>query len=253
MPSRDLVRKPVSTFRDHAIPAGIEAESPVYGSIMHERRLRIRHPTALTQPIANGGGKGQGKARDRSDASLSLPRRGWLRAVARSRVGLSRRCASPHSGARHSASKTRVNALMARVHPPRDRGGISDACGLNSKSLLTVYKPRTIYTPSRPNCEGRLISVVRCWGGERWLDGALEMRRKHPFSGPSRLVPAHTPCATGAEVRARNGVRPEGFDTRSPRQELPPQSQRNPAAVDRSPSARGDLKGQSTGGFAEQA
>ena len=29
-----------------------------------------------------------------------------------------------------------------------------------------------------PSNEGRLISVVRCWGGERWLVGVSEIRRK---------------------------------------------------------------------------
>ena len=48
-----------------------------------------------------------------------------------------------------------------------------------------------------PSTEGRLISVVRCWGGERWLIGALEMRRKHPVSGPSRFVPACKPHGHG--------------------------------------------------------
>ena len=54
-----------------------------------------------------------------------------------------------------------------------------------------------------PSNEGRLISVVRCWGGERWLVGVSEIRRNKPISGPSRLVPARQPRVTGAEVRVR--------------------------------------------------
>jgi hypothetical protein len=41
-----------------------------------------------------------------------------------------------------------------------------------------------------PSHEGRLISVVRCWGGERWLAGVSEIRRNKPISGPSRVVVA---------------------------------------------------------------
>ena len=63
------------------------------------------------------------------------------------------------------------------------------------------YNPnRTIYAPSRPNYEGRLISVVRCWGGERWLVRASEMRRNDFTSGPSRKVPAAMQVVTGADV-----------------------------------------------------
>ena len=51
-----------------------------------------------------------------------------------------------------------------------------------------------------------MISVVRCWGGERWLVEASEMRRNDFISGPSRLVPMRQPRITGAEWRVANGA-----------------------------------------------
>ncbi|MDO9440637.1 MAG: hypothetical protein Q7T73_07090, partial [Beijerinckiaceae bacterium] len=46
-----------------------------------------------------------------------------------------------------------------------------------------------------------------CWGGERWLAGVSEIRRNKPVSGPSRIVPAHPQCVTGAEGRVACGVK----------------------------------------------
>jgi hypothetical protein len=56
-------------------------------------------------------------------ATLSSRRRvaSWARGRDRDRWG-ELRGAYPHPAARHSASKMRVNALMARVHPPRFAG-----------------------------------------------------------------------------------------------------------------------------------
>ena len=51
-----------------------------------------------------------------------------------------------------------------------------------------------------------MISVVRCWGGERWLVRASEMRRNDLISGPSRLVPMRQPRITGADWRVANGA-----------------------------------------------
>ena len=85
-----------------------------------------------------------------------------------------------------------------------------------------------------------MISVVRCWGGERWLAGVSEIRRNKPASGPSRLVPARLPRATGAELRLANGA--EVFGGRRARyqglmetgdEEASSPAQRSPAAVDR--------------------
>ena len=104
-----------------------------------------------------------------------------------------------------------------------------------------------------------MISVVRCWGGERWLVGALEMRRKHPISGPSRLVPMRQPRITGAKWRVAKGAEAFGKpgDSKGPMEtegkEASSPAPGNTAAVDRLTSKqRGALKGQSTGGQAEQ-
>ena len=51
-----------------------------------------------------------------------------------------------------------------------------------------------------------MISVVRCWGGERWPVGVSEIRRNKPIGGPSRLVPMRLPRITGAEVRTEIGA-----------------------------------------------
>ena len=88
--------------------------------------------------------------------------------------------------------------------------------------------------------EGRLISVVRCWGGERWPVGVSEIRRNKPIGGPSRLVPARLPRATGAELRLAKGAeafgrwiaRYQGHPAPKVRK-FPRRTQRNPAAVDR--------------------
>ena len=85
-----------------------------------------------------------------------------------------------------------------------------------------------------------MISVVRCWGGERWLVEASEMRRNDFTSGPSRLVPARLPRATGAYMRVAKGA--EAFGIQRARyqgpmnakvRKLPRCAQRNPIAVDR--------------------
>ena len=78
--------------------------------------------------------------------------------------------------------------------------------------------------PSRPCYEGRLISVIRRWGGERWLVGVSEIRRNKPISGPSRLVPAHLRVSRGPSMGGLTTGR--GLS----------QSVLDPKAVDRQPA-----------------
>ncbi len=80
---------------------------------------------------------------------------------------------------------------------------------LDINPILGLHAPYPV-----PSNEGRLISVVRCWGGERWLVGVSEIRRNKPISGPSRLVPTARAgshwggrvVAIGAETLAFNGL-----------------------------------------------
>ena len=102
--------------------------------------------------------------------------------------------------------------------------------------LLTLSLNRPIVPQSRPICEGRLISVVRCWGGERWLVGALEMRRKHPVSGPSRLVPARQPRVAGVECVFARSVSCKIRDTTGWSRRLGREAHESPVAVDRQPA-----------------
>ena len=92
----------------------------------------------------------------------------------------------------------------------------------NQNNPLTALMPRLIYSISRPIYEGRLISVVRCWGGERWLVEASEMRRNDFTSGPSRWVPMRQPRITGADGRVAKGAEAFGrLETRYQGQTAP--------------------------------
>ena len=60
--------------------------------------------------------------------------------------------------------------------------------------------PTTDYIPGIPPSvtEGCLISVSRCWGGERWPEGSVgDAALSFPAGGPSRIVLARQPRAEG--------------------------------------------------------
>ena len=98
----------------------------------------------------------------------------------------------------------------------------------NQNNPLTALMPRFIYSISRPIYEGRLISVVRCWGGERWLVRASEMRRNDFTSGPSRLVPMRQPRITGAEVCVAKGAEAFGGQRARYQGSMTPRARKHP-------------------------
>ena len=132
------------------------------------------------------------------------------------------------------SSKSASGVIRPRTSMPEKR--------ILIQNHLAANRDRIIYKLSRLIYEGRLISVVRCWGGERWPVEASEMRRNDPISGPGRLVPMRQPRITGAEWRVAKGGRSlwppgdsipgsngtEGEEASSP-------APGNPAAVDRLP------------------
>ena len=112
---------------------------------------------------------------------------------------------------------------------------------LDNNPVLGLYTrhPASIY-------EGRLISVVRRWGGQRWPVGVSEMRRNKPIGGPSRLVPAHLRASRGPSMGGLTTSR--GFNVSLFR---PPKRWIGSPPI-RKKRLGGCLKGRSTGGLAEQ-
>jgi hypothetical protein len=67
--------------------------------------------------------------------------------------------------------------------------------------------------------------------------GVSEIRRNKPIGGPSRLVPARQPRATGAEVRVAKGAEASGGQRARYQGPMIPKAMKHPRHAHGSPAA----------------